>query len=190
MSNIGEKAYARALDQSKNGPRIDQWLHVPGPTGWCLKAVRTCYGIDSLDFTPNNGHAPFAIEAFDHAEHAHHISDPTKIPAYVPVLWRSKVPGRAGHIAISGPRGLCASTDAKRGGWFDEVPIASIGPMWNMELVGWVEDLNRVRVYVPPVRPTRVTAIRNDIQDVIADPATGPIRRGQLKAMLTVGPKR
>lgn len=148
MTTLSDHAIEIALAQSKDGPRIDRWLGVDKPGGWCLKAVRTCYNVDAFDFTPNNGSAPWAIEAFDHAAFKHLEDNPGAVPRGVPVFWRKD--GRPGHIAISLGNGECLSTDITREGFFDKARIADISRAWGMELVGWTEDLNTIRVWTPP----------------------------------------
>lgn len=151
MTATPEQAIAAARNQSEHGPRIDRWLGVGTFTGWCLKAVRTCYGVDAHDFTPNNGRDPLAIEAFDDAAHKHPVgsTQTLSIPRGVPVFWRGGSTG-AGHIAISAGDGFCWSTDILRPGFFDKVPVSLIAEKWGLTLVGWTEDLNGVRVWTPP----------------------------------------
>jgi hypothetical protein len=42
---------------------------------------------------------------------------------------------------------MCWSTDFKRTGYVDLVPIQSITSGWNQEFRGWTEDINGVTVY-------------------------------------------
>lgn len=149
MTTLSEQAIQTALAQSKDGPRIDRWLGVTPATGWCLKAVRTCYDVDAFDFTPNNGSAPWAIEAFDYGAFKHATDNPYDVPRGVPLFWR-KPGGGPGHVAIGVGNAECLSTDITRDGYFDKVRIADIGRAWGMQLVGWTEDLNTVRVWTPP----------------------------------------
>lgn len=176
MTDLGTRAIARAQSQSASGPRIDDWLNVSPSTGWCLKAVRTCYGVDALDFTPNDGKSPWAVEAYEGAENQHPTKNPADIPRGVPVFWSKD--GRPGHIAIATGNGNCYSTDISRPGYFDEVPISRISTTWGMTLLGWTEDLNRVRVYEPPA-PISTRVIDHAVDDLaraIAARKPGPKR--------------
>lgn len=112
--------------------------------GMCLREVRECYGVGPR--------AEDAAEAWAQAKHKHPETDPRKIPRGVPVFWTGGSGGH-GHIAIAtGYRGRCLSTDILRSGFFDKVPIELVEEKWGLELVGWTEDLNGVRVWSPPVR--------------------------------------
>ena len=169
MTATPEQAIAAARNQSANGPRIDRWLGVSTFTGWCLKAVRTCYGVDAHDFTPTNGRDPMAIEAFDAATFKR-VADGRTIPRGVPVFWRGGSTG-AGHIAISTGDGDCWSTDIRRPGYFDKVPITEIAQQWGLKLVGWTEDLNGVHIWTPPAPVSVIPA------PVEATPVSSPWHR-------------
>lgn len=106
--------------------------------GMCLREVRECFGVG-----PG---ASDAIGAWNAAEHKHHETDPHKIPRGVPVFWAGGSAGH-GHIAISTGFAKCWSTDIRRSGFFDRVPITEIHEKWGLTLLGWTEDLNGVRVY-------------------------------------------
>lgn len=186
MTDLAARSIGRASHQSASGPRIDDWLGVKDPRGWCLKAVRTCYGVDAFDFTPNDGKAPWAVEAYDHAEHKHPTKNPLDVPRGAPVFWRKS--GAPGHIAISTGNGKCLSTDINRVGYFDEVPISKISSEWGMTLLGWTEDLNRVRVYTPPLPPTLVDQARRLL--IRARDKAGVIRKAKISAALAALPKR
>lgn len=113
----------------------------PFKSGMCLREVRECYGIPSA--------APDAATAWRWAEHKHYETDPQKIPRGVPVFWSGGASGY-GHVAISStPKRLrrirparCWSTDIRRSGYFDRVPITEIHDRWGLTLLGWTEDLN------------------------------------------------
>lgn len=119
--------------------------HSPIPTsepGMCLREVRECFGVGPR--------AEDAAEAWQQAQHKHQQTDPRKIPRGVPVFWTGGTAGH-GHVAIAtGFAGNCLSTDIRRPGYFDKVPIEEIHDKWGLKLVGWTEDLNGVRVYTPP----------------------------------------
>lgn len=136
MTNTPAQAISAAAKQSQSGPRSS--------VGMCLKMVRTCYdvGAKSLD----------AAGAWTAAEHKHKTSKATDIPAGAPVFWTGGSEHH-GHIAISTGAGWCWSTDIKRPGYFDHVPIDQIRDDWGLTLVGWTNDLNGVTVYTPPTPP-------------------------------------
>lgn len=107
--------------------------------GYCLREVRECYGVgpQALD----------AAGAWSAAKHKHHETNPDRIPRGAPVFWTGGANGH-GHVAIAtGYDGMCWSTDIRRPGWFDHVPIEEIQDKWGLTLVGWTEDLNGERVY-------------------------------------------
>lgn len=114
----------------------------PTPTsspGMCLREVRECFGVG-----PG---AEDAAEAWASAQKKHRTTSPGKFPRAVPVFWTGGSHGH-GHIALaSGYDGMCWSTDIRRPGWFDHVPIEEIHNKWGLTLVGWSEDLNGVQVY-------------------------------------------
>lgn len=121
----------------------------PTPTstvGYCLREVRECYGVG-----PKAGDA---TEAWHQARFFHtkpkNMSEAefiATIPRGVPVFWTGGSSGH-GHIAIAtGFGGRCWSTDIRRPGYFDRVPIQEITDKWGLKLAGWTEDLNGVRVW-------------------------------------------
>jgi hypothetical protein len=114
-----------ARDQSENGPR--------SAVGMCLQMVRTCYNIDPREAD--------AISAWRTAEDKHRTTDPMKVPRGYPVFWSGGSAGH-GHIAIAAGDGACWSTDIRRPGYFDRVPIDEIRTAWGLTLLGWTTDLN------------------------------------------------
>jgi hypothetical protein len=107
--------------------------------GMCLREVRECYGVGPL--------ALDAAGAWAAAEHKHRERDLEKFPRGVPVFWTGGSHGH-GHVAIAtGYDAMCWSTDIRRPGYFDHVPIEEISDKWGLKLVGWTEDLNGVQVY-------------------------------------------
>lgn len=110
---------------------------LPDTTGQCLHDVRTMYGIEVG--------SPTAIDAYKTAggKNQHTWYD---APAGVPVFWSGGSTG-AGHIAISDGLGNVWSTDIRRDGRFDLVPLAEIHNKWNLKYVGWTNTLNGVLVY-------------------------------------------
>lgn len=105
--------------------------------GQCLRYVQGAYGIAPRD--------PDAINAWRRAGMKHPQIDPMKIPRGYPVFWSGGSSGH-GHIAIAAGNGMCWSTDIKRVGFFDFVPIDLIRTQWNLTLLGWTEDLEGAKV--------------------------------------------
>jgi hypothetical protein len=64
-----------------------------------------------------------------------------KVPRGYPVFWSGGSAGH-GHIAIAAGDGACWSTDIRRPGYFDRVPIDEIRTAWGLTLLGWTTDLN------------------------------------------------
>lgn len=130
---------AHPIREARRRARSDEPTSEPG---MCLREVRECYGVGPA--------AADAAQAWEDAEHKHRQTDPRKIPRGVPVFWTGGSSDH-GHIAIStGFKAECFSTDIRRPGYFDKVPIEEIHEKWGLKLVGWSEDLNGVRVYTPP----------------------------------------
>lgn len=108
--------------------------------GYCLREVRECYGVGPK--------AADAIGAWLDAKHKHIETDPRRIPRGAPIFW-SGGSGGHGHIAIKAGAKNCWSTDIKRPGYFDKVPVSLIAERWGLKLLGWSSDLNGVEVYPP-----------------------------------------
>lgn len=138
MTTRGEQAIEVARKQSLDGPRIDKWLGEDTATGWCLKAVRTCYGVGARYRS--------ATEAWHNAPIKHPNSIP---PRGVPVYWTGGR-GGFGHIAISAGDGRVWSTDSRRPGYFDLVDIEAPAVDWGLTYVGWSPYVNGARVYLDP----------------------------------------
>lgn len=127
----GAAALAEARKQSESGA-----------AGWhdlCLKFVRTCFGV--------NAQQPTAYAAWTAnlkpRDLTHGWYNP---PAGVPVFWQGGSSG-AGHIAISDGKGNCWSSDIRRTGKVDLVPITEIHAKWGLKFLGWSEVLNGVRIF-------------------------------------------
>ena len=116
-----------AREQSREGGLPGIGGPNPG-ADWCLKMVRMCYGIGPKYLR--------AIDAWNGARRKHRTSNAFEIPRGYPVYWAPN------HIAIAAGKGMCWSTDIKRDGFFDLVPIAKIHEEWGLTLLGWSEDLN------------------------------------------------
>ena len=122
-------AVRAAREQSANGPQHGE--------GQCLLAVQECYGIPARD--------PSAAAAWAAANHKHPTADPASIPRGYPVWWTGGSHG-FGHVAIAAGGGQVWSTDIRRVGFFDLVPITEIQAVWGLTLRGWSEDLEGVMV--------------------------------------------
>lgn len=117
-----------------------QLQHVTASQNWhdlCLKFVRTVLGVGAK--------APRAIDAWNAAgsSHQHGYYNP---PAGVPVFWSGGSSG-AGHIALADGKGNVWSSDIRRSGQVDLVPISEIHAKWGLTLLGWTDTLNGVSVY-------------------------------------------
>lgn len=121
------------------------------PYGTCLKQVRLQFDVGSFDYSPGNGHDPWAIEAWQNADFKHPEKDPMKFPRATPGFCKGSSP--YGHIFMNLGNGLCRTTDIPVHGKFGVVKIEDMLRKWNMTLLGWTEDLNNVRVWSPPKPP-------------------------------------
>lgn len=65
-------------------------------------------------------------------------------PAGVPMFWSPN------HTALSMGAGLCASTDIKRHGQIDVVPMELIAQRWGLRYLGWTQLENGVWIYGGP----------------------------------------
>lgn len=130
MANAGWRAMA--LAEIHGGMPV--WHNL------CLKRARTLLGVPA-----KFGSAIAAWNATAKADR--HPGDHP--PRGVPVFWSV---GRFGHVAVSDGGGWCFSTDIKRRGRLDRVPIALIHQRWGATYLGWSETLNGVRVYQRPLR--------------------------------------
>ena len=112
--------------------------------------TRSAFGQPAIGDFDGDGAAD-AEDMWKAAKHKHPETNPARIPRGVPIFWRG---GRAdhGHAAVSAGQGLMWSTDIKRAGDVDLAPIDDVRRLWGMELLGWTEDLNGVRVYTPPTK--------------------------------------
>ena len=134
-TRTGTKAIAWAKAQVSDPTR--NWHNL------CLMFVRSCYGVAARE--------PNAKRAWETAKHRHATTNAAAIPAGVPVFWKTKTVNW--HIAISIGGGYCYSTDIPRGK-VGRIGITDLSRRWGATLLGWTEDLNGVRVYSPPAKPT------------------------------------
>lgn len=96
--------------------------------GMCLKFARTCAGIPAL--------YPDAITAWSHTTQR---GSRATAPAGAFVWWSI---GEHGHVAISTGDGNCISTDIRRTGYADLVPVGEIARKWGAKYLGWSWDCN------------------------------------------------
>jgi len=144
-------ALDRIRAQSKNGPRF------PGPdngAGQCRLQCRLALGTASVGDFDGDGRAD-AQDAWKAAQRKH--PGDRKPPRGYPVYWLGGSHGD-GHEAISAGvpgsrlgnilRRLFGrenetwvwSTDIRRAGYFDMVPLAYIEEKWGLAYAGWAED--------------------------------------------------
>lgn len=103
--------------------------------GLCQQFTRLALGV--------GGGFPSAIAAWRGV--AKRDRNPSRTPpAGVPVYWKG---GKYGHAALSAGDGYVYSTDIKRRGKVDRVPLAWIEQRWHYEYLGWARTCNGVRVY-------------------------------------------
>lgn len=115
----------------------EQSLHGPeAAPGMCLQMVRECYGIPAKE--------PDAAHAWVNAQKPHRGD--TNPPRGFPVFWTGGS-HNFGHVAISAGDGWVWSTDIKRAGFFNIVPLTLIAERWGLKYAGWTEDLNGVLIH-------------------------------------------
>lgn len=152
MPRTSEQALAAALTESARPSR--DW------SGLCMRFTRMMYGIAAVGDYDGDGDAD-AVDGWKSARHKHPTSDPDAIPRGVPVFWSGGRNGY-GHAAISVGGGQMWTTDLVRWGEVDLAPIADVRRKWGLELLGWAEEINGVRVYTPPT--TKEEAMVKDFE--------------------------
>lgn len=144
------------------GAQITAWVRARMAEGYtfeegtCLKQMHLAAGLPyGHDYTPNNGHDPWAIEAFDNSTTAVHETDPSKVPGEVYAYLRSRKPGRPGHICWTPvPGGHVLTTDDPKKSHFGDSTIQALCTKWDMDLVGYDRCLNGYRMSEEPaVKP-------------------------------------
>lgn len=130
-------ASENARHQSEHGPQFGY--------GECLLRTRGCFGAPSIGDFDGDGSAD-AEDGWKATQHKHAASDFASIPANVPLWWGGGSSDH-GHVAVSAGNAMCWSTDIRRTGYFDLVPIAEISQRWGLPFLGWTEDINGVRVW-------------------------------------------
>ena len=126
-------------------------------TGWCAVFTRSAFGQPAIGDYDGDGAAD-AEDMWKAAKHKHPETNPARIPRAVPIFWAGGA-GDHGHAAISVGNSLMWSTDLKRTGYVDLVPIDDVRRKWGLTLLGWTEDLNGVRVYTPPTKEEPTVAL-------------------------------
>ena len=155
--------------------QVDAPVFPPGKPSWkgyCLVFARSCFGVAAR--------YGCAEEAYFAADFKHGTRETP--PPGVPVWWTN---GGYGHVAVSAGRGYCFSTDFRRSGLVDKVPITAITRGWGQQYRGWTEDINGVDVWSPRKRPEpkpqpgprRAVSLANIKQSALSD-ALRPDGRG------------
>lgn len=121
------KAVAWAIAQIANP--LKNW------TNRCQEFTRRSLGV--------GGGFPSAISAWRGTAKADR-NPSREPPAGVPVYWKG---GKYGHAALSAGDGYVFSTDIKRRGKVDRVPLKWVEDRWNYEYLGWARTINGVRIY-------------------------------------------
>lgn len=131
----GAMEAARAEVRKPSAPPPRRWR------GLCLGFVRTCWGIDASGI-------PDADAAWARARRRVGSGTP---PKGAPVYWAI---GRYGHIALSAGGGRVFSTDIRRRGKVDLVPIGEIARAWGAAAYrGWSHDYCGTPLPLTPPAP-------------------------------------
>lgn len=160
MTRGTEAAIAVAREQSQNGPQYG--------VGECLMRVRGCYAVAAK--------YPDAATAWRNTKKPHPVPADANIPRGVPIWWTGGSKG-FGHVAIATGDGQCWSTDIRRPGMFDKVPISEIHAEWGMPFEGWSEDINDVTVYIPPAPKQPPSSLRGVGFNMAQATTAKPVRR-------------
>ena len=108
----------------------------------CLKFVRQAYGV--------NGVYPSAFVAWKSAQFRHEQDHPGRIPVNVPVFF-APLRSSYGHVGFAVGDGLMITTNSAT----NRIHRHTIASWMNVgyDLLGWTEDINRVRVIDAKARP-------------------------------------
>lgn len=101
----------------------------------CQRFTRTCLGV--------GGGFPSAITAWRGTAKADRSPSRTP-PAGVPCYYSG---GKYGHAVLSAGDGYVYSTDIKRRGKVDRVPLSMVENRWGYTYLGWTRTINGVRIY-------------------------------------------
>jgi hypothetical protein len=110
--------------------------------GWCLRFVRTRYGIP---FKTGIGTAWDALRDMAPSRRHSNIANP---PRGYPFWWWAGI-GQPGHVALSLGGGRVRSTDWPRAGQIGNTYIRDISIRWGMTPLGWGHDVNDRSVWAP-----------------------------------------
>lgn len=141
---VAERALERAAYQSAHGPRF------PGENdgaGQCLVRTRLLYDAPSVGDVDHSGRAS-AYDGWLASAGKHHTQDSKSFPKGSVAWWSGGSHGD-GHVAPVIGGGECWSTDIRRSGYYDRVPIDLIHQKWGLTLLGWTENINGVQVWAP-----------------------------------------
>lgn len=132
-------AIAAARHQSHDGPQFG--------TGECQMRVHDCYDIPSIGDFDRDGMAD-AEDAWKFATKKH--PGDQHPPRGYPVFWGGGSHDN-GHVAISAGRDSSGvthiwSTDIRRPGYFDYVPLSEITQRWGLPYLGWTEDYDGYQI--------------------------------------------
>lgn len=137
------------------------------PPGFCLKYVRTAYGVAPRFVS--------AAEAWRNAQFKHPVGSGMQVPRGAPVYWTGGSQG-FGHIAIATGNGACWSTDAGGSGKVAKVKIDDLTAKWGIDFKGWAEDVNQVRVFNADgakkkgnTKPIRLRQLKPDPKDDVRE---------------------
>lgn len=138
-----------------------------GAAGWCKRETRSAYGV------PSDG-SKDAAEAFRRTQRRHSTAT---VPPRGAVMWWTGGRNGHGHVAISLGDGTIRTTDLPTSGRWGTVTRTRPVTDWGLTYVGWSEDIDGVRVFVPPRKPSRLANLRKRLLAVANDPKVGPVRR-------------
>lgn len=153
-----------------------QWTHdrglIPGGAGWCKRETRSAYGV------PSDG-SNDATEAWSRTTRRHSTAT---VPPRGSVVWWTGGRNGHGHVAISLGDGRIRTTDLPSSGRWGTARLSDPERLWGLRYMGWSEDIDGVRVFVPPkppAKPSRIANLRERLQDVAR---TAPTKRRRAAA--------
>ncbi len=142
---------------------------IPGGAGWCKRETRTAYNV------PSDG-SNDATEAWSRTKRRHSTAT---VPPRGAIVWWTGGRNGHGHVAISQGGGFIRSTDLPISGRWGTAKLSDPERLWGLRYVGWSEDIEGVRVFTPPRKPSRIAQLRGRLQDVAR---TAPTKRRRAAA--------